>query len=101
MSGVYQQSPKKWCWFQIKPPDPARTFVAAADGSCFPVYPEPRGNHIMFVHQITGIGTVDWETITKPEFGFDAAQGNNTDGLIDPVTNVVKLNYHPEVEDLF
>ena len=40
-------------------------------------------------------GTVDWETVTSPEFGYDSAQGNSTDGLIDPVTNVVKTQLPP------
>ena len=59
-----------------------------------PVYPELQGN-LLYSPADHWTGTVDWETITTPEFGFDSAQGNNTDGLIDPVTNVVKTQLPP------
>ena len=95
MSGIYQQSPRADAAFRLGELDPPRRFVAAADGSWpagipgtpgEPYYDRPAGYFN---------GTVDWETITEPKFGYDAAQGNNTDGLIDPVTNAVKTQLPP------
>ena len=95
MSGIYQQSPRSGVGFRLGPPDPARTFVAAADGSWPPGIPGTAGEPYYVRPPDHWSGTVDWETITTPEFGFDSAQGNNTDGLIDPVTNVVKTQLPP------
>jgi len=95
MSGVYQQSPRSGAGFRLGPPDPARTFVAAADGSWPAGIPGTAGEPYYTRPPDHWTGTVDWETITTPEFGFDSAQGNNTDGLIDPVTNVVKTQLPP------
>ena len=95
MSGVYQQSPRSGAGFRLGPPDPAKTFVAAADGSWPPGIPGTAGEPYYVRPPDHWNGTVDWETITTPEFGFDSAQGNNTDGLIDPVTNVVKTQLPP------
>ena len=95
MSGVYQQSPRANAAFRLGELDPPRRFVAAADGSWpagipgtvgEPYYDRPAGHWE---------GTVDWETITEPKFGYNAAQNNNTDGLIDPVTNAVKTQLPP------
>ena len=95
MSGIYQQSPRADAAFRLGELDPPKRFVAAADGSWpagipgtpgEPYYDRPAGYFK---------GTVDWETITEPKFGYNAAQGNNTDGLIDPVTNVVKTQLPP------
>ena len=95
MSGVYQQSPRSGVGFRLGPPDPARTFVAAADGSWPAGIPGTAGEPYYVRPPDHWTGTVDWETITTPEFGFDSAQGNNTDGLIDPVTDVVKTQLPP------
>ena len=95
MSGVYQQSPRANDAFRLGELDPPRRFVAAADGSWpagipgtagEPYYDRPAGHWE---------GTVDWETITNPKFGYNAAQNNSTDGLIDPVTNAVKTQLPP------
>ena len=95
MSGVYQQSPRANAAFRLGELDPPRRFVAAADGSWpagipgtvgEPYYDRPAGHWE---------GTVDWETITEPKFGYNAAQNNSTDGLIDPVTNAVKTQLPP------
>ena len=95
MSGIYQQSPRSGAGFRLGPPDPARTFVAAADGSWPAGIPGTAGEPYYVRPPDHWTGTVDWETITTPEFGFDSAQGNNTDGLIDPVTDVVKTQLPP------
>ena len=95
MSGVYQVNPRADAAFRLGELDPPKRFVAAADGSWpagipgtpgEPYYDRPAGYFK---------GTVDWETITEPKFGYNAAQGNSTDGLIDPVTNVVKTQLPP------
>ena len=95
MSGIYQQSPRADAAFRLGELDPPKRFVAAADGSWpagipgtpgEPYYDRPAGYFK---------GTVDWETVTSPKFGYESAQGNNTDGLIDPVTNVVKTQLPP------
>ena len=81
--------------FRLGELDPPRRFVAAADGSWHTGIPGTAGEP--YYDRPAGYfnGTVDWETITEPKFGYDAAQGNNTDGLIDPVTNAVKTQLPP------
>ena len=95
MSGIYQQSPRADAAFRLGELDPPRRFVAAADGSWPAGIPGTAGEP--YYDRPAGYfnGTVDWETVTSPEFGYDSAQGNSTDGLIDPVTNVVKTQLPP------
>ena len=96
MSGIYQQSPSFDAAFRLGELDPPRRFVAAADGSCaLQVFRNSGGTILRSSEAGYFNGTVDWETITEPKFGYDAAQGNSTDGLIDPVTNVVKTQLPP------
>ena len=96
MSGVYQQSPRADAAFRLGELDPPKRFVAGADGSWPAGIPGTPGEP--YYERPAGYwkGAVDWETINEPKFGFDAAQGNNTDGLIDPDTNVVKTHLPPD-----
>ena len=95
MSGVYQVTPRADSAFRLGELDPPRRFVAPADGIWPAGIPGTAGEP--YYERPAGYwkGAVDWETITEPKFGYDAAQGNNTDGLIDSVTNVVKTQLPP------
>ena len=95
MSGIYQQSPRADAAFRLGELDPPRRFVAPADGNWPAGIPGTAGEP--YYERPAGYwkGAVDWETITEPKFGFNAAQNNNTDGLIDPDTNLVKTQLPP------
>ena len=95
MSGVYQVTPRADSAFRLGELDPPRRFVAPADGNWPAGIPGTAGEP--YYERPAGYwkGAVDWETITEPKFGFNAAQNNNTDGLIDPDTNLVKTQLPP------
>ena len=95
MSGVYQVTPRADSAFRLGELDPPRRFVAPADGNWPAGIPGTAGEP--YYERPAGYwkGAVDWETITEPKFGHNAAQSNNTDGLIDPDTNVVKTHLPP------
>ena len=95
MSGVYQVTPRADSAFRLGELDPPRRFVAPADGNWPAGIPGTAGEP--YYERPAGYwkGAVDWETITEPQFGFNAAQNNNTDGLIDPDTNLVKTQLPP------
>ena len=74
MSGIYKQSPRADAAFRLGELDPPKRFVAAADGSWPAGIPGTAGEP--YYDRPAGYfnGTVDWETITEPKFGYDAAQ---------------------------
>ena len=80
MSGVYQVTPRADSAFRLGELDPPRRFVAPADGNWPAGIPGTAGEP--YYERPAGYwkGAVDWETITEPKFGFNAAQNNNNDG---------------------